>query len=116
MDMHPPPAYVQVVQAEAPGAPLELTPSDPAAAEPAPVKVDVRKYVPESAVSVTLIVTVSPPSGGAVVYVPGFEDYGTIFKGPRSVGELRLDGPFIYVKLYGGATSFDIQYVNYRVP
>jgi hypothetical protein len=40
---------------------------------------------------------------------------GTIFKGARSVGEIRLDGRYIYVKLYG-ATSFDIQYVNYRIP
>ena len=30
-------------------------------------------------------------------------------------GDIRLDGPYIYVKLYG-ATSFDIQYINYRVP
>ena len=29
--------------------------------------------------------------------------------------EIKLDGPIIYVKLYG-ATSFNIQYTNYRQP
>jgi hypothetical protein len=38
-----------------------------------------------------------------------------VFKGPRSIEELKLDGPIIYVKLYG-ATKFDIQYANYRQP
>jgi hypothetical protein len=108
MDMHPPPAYVQ----------LQLTPPKGGTempAEPTPIKVDVRKYIPESATSATLIVTVTPPTGTAVVYVPGHENYGTTFRGPRSVDDIRLDGPFIYVKLYG-AISFDIQYINYRVP
>jgi len=106
MDMQPPPAYVQLAQAEAePEAPVE----------PTPIKVDVRKYIPDSAVSVTMIVTLTPPTGQALVYAPGYEEYGTVFKGARSIGELRLVGPFIYVKLYG-ATSFDIQYINYRQP
>jgi hypothetical protein len=106
MDMHPPPAYVQLAQAE-------IEPEAPV--EPTPIKVDVRKYIPESATSVTMIVTLTPPTGQAVVYAPGYEDYGTVFKGARSIGDLRLDGPFIFVKLYG-ATSFDIQYINYRTP
>jgi hypothetical protein len=105
MDMHPPPAYVQLAQAETPETPVE----------PTPIKVDVRKYIPEQAVSVTLVVTVTPPAGAALIYAPGYENYGTVFKGPRTIGDLRLDGPFIYVKLYG-ATSFDIRYVNYRLP
>jgi hypothetical protein len=29
--------------------------------------------------------------------------------------EVRLAGPFVYVKLYG-AQSFEIQYTNYRQP
>jgi hypothetical protein len=106
MDMQPPPADVQMAQAE-------IQPEAPV--EPVPVKVDVTKYVPESATSVTMIVTVSPPSGTAVVYAPGYENYATIFKGPRTMGEVRLAGPLVYVKLYG-ATSFDIQYTNYRQP
>jgi hypothetical protein len=28
---------------------------------------------------------------------------------------VRLAGPFLYIKLYG-ATSFNIQYTNYRQP
>ncbi len=110
MDMHPPPAhvqpYVQLAQAEeAPEAP----------AEPTPIKVDVSRYIPAEATSVTIILTLTPPTGQALVYTEGAENSGTIFKGARSVGDLRLDGPYIYVKLYG-ATSFNIQYINYRVP
>jgi hypothetical protein len=104
MDMQPPPAFVQVAQAEvSPDAPVE----------PAPIEVNVSKYIPESATSVTMIVTLTPPTGQAVIYAAGNERNGTLFKGPRSIDEVRLAGPMIYVKLYG-ATSFDIQYTNYR--
>jgi hypothetical protein len=106
MDMQPPPAFVQLVQSEEP-------PDAPV--EPTPVKVDVRKYIPDSAIAVTMIVTLTPPTGQAVVYAPGHENDGTLFKGPRAIDEVKLSGPFIYVKLYG-ATSFDIQYTNYRQP
>jgi hypothetical protein len=106
MDL-PPPAYIQIAQGEAP-------PEAPAA-EPTPIKVDVSQYVPDNAVAVTMIVSVTPPTGTAVVYAPGYEKYGSIFKGPRSMEEVRLDGPIVYVKLYG-ATSFEIQYTNYRLP
>jgi hypothetical protein len=104
MDMHPPPAFVQVAQAEVP-------PDAPV--EPAPIKVDVSKYIPESATAVTMIVTLTPPAGQAVIYPAGHEKEGTLFKGPRSIDEVKLAGPIIFVKLYG-ATSFDIQYTNYR--
>jgi hypothetical protein len=98
MDMQPPPAQVKMEQSE-------VQPEAPA--EPVPVKVDVTQYVPESAISVTMIVSVTPPTGTACIYAPGYENYGTIFKGPRSMEEVRLAGAFVYVKLYG-ATSFDI--------
>ena len=106
MDMQPPPAYVQVAQAEAP--------SDQPV-EPTPIKVDVSKYIPESATAVTMIVTLTPPTGQALIYAAGRENDGTLFKGPRSIDEVKLTGPIIYVKLYG-ATNFDIQYTNYRQP
>jgi hypothetical protein len=105
MDMQQPPAFVQLAQAEVP-------PDAPV--EPAPIAVDVSKYIPESAMSVTMIVTLTPPTGQAVVYAAGHENEGTLFKGPRSIDEVKLSGPMIYVKLYG-ATSFDIQYTNYRL-
>ena len=105
MDMQPPPAYVQVVQAEVP-------PEAPV--EPAPIEVNVSKYIPESATAGTMIVTLSPPTGQAVIYAAGLENEATLFKGPRSIDEVKLSGPMIYVKLYG-ATSFDIQYTNYRL-
>ena len=103
MDMQPPPAFVQVAQAEVPDAPVD----------PTPVQVNVFKYIPESATAVTIIVTLTPPTGQAVIYSAGHENDGTLFKGPRSIDEVKLSGPTIYVKLYG-ATGFDIQYINYR--
>ena len=105
MDMQPPPAFVQLVQAEVP-------PEAPV--EPAPIEVNVSKYIPESAMSVTMIVTLTPPTGQAVIYAAGHENEGTLFRGARSIDEVKLSGPTVYVKLYG-ATSFDIQYTNYRL-
>ena len=83
--------------------------------EPTPIEVNVSKNIPESAVAVTMIVTLTPPTGQAPIYAPGHERDGTVFRGPRSIDEVKLSGPIIYVKLYG-ATSFDIQYTNYRQP
>src|SRR5450432_987767 len=105
MDMQRPPAIVHLAQAEVP-------PDAPV--EPTPIAVNVSKYIPESASSVTMIVTLTPPTGQAVIYAAGHENEGTLFKGARSIDEVKLSGPMIYVKLYG-ATSFDIQYTNYRL-
>src|SRR5260370_40464715 len=109
MDMQPPPAFVQVAQAQVPQA--EIPPD--AAVEPTPIEVNVFKYIPESATAVTMIVTLTPPTGQALIYAAGHENEGTVFKGPRSIDEVKLSGPLIYVKLYG-ATKLDIQYTNYR--
>jgi hypothetical protein len=106
MDMQSPPAIVRLAQAEEPPA---------APVEPTPIQVNVSQYIPESATSVTMIVTLTPPTGQAVVYAAGHEREGTLFKGPRSIDEVKLSGPILYVKLYG-ATNFDIQYTNYRQP
>ena len=136
MEMHPPPAYVQLAQTRR--GPLDILPSPPpraapppqpaapvepapppdeqaAPVEPTPVKVDVTQYIPSEAITATIIVTLSPPTGWALVYTEGAEDNGTVFKGGKSVGEIKLDGRYIYVKLYG-PTSFHIQYINYHVP
>jgi hypothetical protein len=123
MDMHPPPYHVQLqvqqVQAAPPAnAPLQLVPPDDqpqAPVEPTATKVDVSKYIPAEAKTATIIVSLTPPTGQAVVYTEGSEGNGTIFKGAKSVGNITLDGRYIYVKLYG-ATRFDIQYINYRIP
>jgi hypothetical protein len=106
MDMQPPPVLVQVQQSEVP-------PEAPV--DPAPIEVNVSKYIPETATAVTMVVTLTPPTGQAVIYAAGHEREGTLFKGPRSIDEVKLDGPIVYVKLYG-ATSFEIQYTNYRQP
>ena len=121
MDMHPPPlpaqVYMQQVQAGT-SEPLQLTPPEDqpqAPVEPTAIKVDIGRYIPAAATTATIIVTLTPPTGQAVVYTEGAESSGTVFKGAKSVGDIVLDGPYIYIKLYG-ATTFSIQYVNYRIP
>src|ERR1700758_4059433 len=104
LDMPPPAIYLQVAQAET--APQREAPAE---VEVPPAKVDVGRYVPQSAIEITIIVTITPPTGAALVYAPGYEKYATLFKGPKTGGEVRLAGPFIYVKLIDGATGFDIQ-------
>ena len=129
MDMQPPPAQVQLVQAQSvrahaqsvrvqlvqAQAPAQDDAQPEAPVEPTPIRVDVSKYIPAEATTATIILTLTPPTGQALVYTEGSENYGTAFRGGRSVGDIRLDGRYIYVKLYG-ATSFDIQYINYHVP
>jgi hypothetical protein len=104
-DMHPPAIYLQLAQAE----------TEPEVEAP-PVKVDVTQYIPHTAVEITIIVTVTPPSGAVLIYPPGYENQATLFKGPKTGGDIRLAGPFVYVKLLGGATSFQIQYLRWREP
>ncbi len=138
IDMHPPPAYVQMVQAEAPrseapaaGAPQVITPelgapqpeapqpAAPNANEPPRVEVkplDVGRYLPDTAISATVVVTVTPPTGTVVIYTPGMESSPAIFKGPKTSGEIRLNGRTVYVYLEDGATDFTIQYLDWREP
>src|SRR5690242_6271695 len=92
MDLQPPPALVQFAQQQ------EAQPEAPV--EPTPIKVDVSRYIPESAIAVTMIVTLTPPTGQAIIYAAGHDKEFTLFKGPRSIDELKLDGPIVYVKLY----------------
>ena len=106
MDTQPPPAIVYVQQSEIP-------PDAPV--EPTPIEVNISQYIPELAIAVTMIVTLTPPTGQAWSMRPAMRRIATLFKGPRSIDEVKLDGPIVYVKLYG-ATSFDIQYTNYRQP
>ncbi len=78
-------------------------------------KVDVTQYIPSSAVSVTMLVSVTPPTGTALIYTEGNENSPVIFKGPQTTNEIRLSGRFVYVKLID-ATNFNIRYLNYRGP
>jgi hypothetical protein len=142
IDMHPPPAYFQTAQKPAPGAgqPLQLLPSQPpqpAGATPPPPAVDqsrppppvdveperievtpldVGRYLPPTALYATIIVTVVPPTGTVEIYVPGSEDTPVIFKGPKTAGEIRLNGPTAYVRLKNGATSYEVEYLSWREP
>ena len=111
VDISPPAIYLQLAQAE-----TAPQPEAPGEVEIPPAQVDVGRYVPLTALEVTIIVTVTPPTGAALVYAPGYEKYATLFKGPKMGGEVRLSGPFIYVKLIDGATGFDIQFLRWREP
>ena len=142
IDMHPPPAYIQIAQKPAPGAgqPLQLLPSQqplPTGAPPPPPAVDqsrppppvdieperievtpldVGRYLPPTALYATIIVTVVPPTGTVEIYVPGSEDAPVIFRGPKTAGEIRLNGPTAYVRLKNGATSYEVEYLSWREP
>ncbi|MBV8839116.1 MAG: hypothetical protein JO000_21490 [Alphaproteobacteria bacterium] len=111
MDLPPPAIYLHLAQAE-----TAPQPEAPAPLDIPPTKVDVGRYVPLTAIEVTMIVTVTPPTGAALVYAPGYEQYATLFRGPKSGGDVRLTGPFVYVKLIEGATGFEIRYLRWREP
>ena len=110
IDMCQPPAYVQ----------LQLAPTQtPAETEQEKHEVtllNVARYLPPTAVSATVIVTVTPPSGTVLIYTPGYETEPVVFRGPRTVGEIRIAGPTVYVELQNGATGYEIQYLNWREP
>jgi hypothetical protein len=142
IDMHPPPAYIQIAQKPTPGAgqPLQLVPSQPPSAAPAPAApaapaqsqplppsdnqpeqievtpLDVGRYLPPTATYASIIVTVVPPTGTVEIYTPGSEDAPVIFKGPKTAGEIRLNGPTAYVRLKNGATSYEVEYLSWREP
>jgi hypothetical protein len=139
IDMHPPPAYIQIAQKPTPGAgqPLQLVPSQqpqPQAAPPAPdqsqppppgdsqperievTPLDIGRYLPPTALYATIIVTVVPPTGTVEIYTPGSEDAPVVFKGPKTAGEIRLNGPTAYVRLKNGATSYEVEYLSWREP
>jgi hypothetical protein len=141
----PPPAYVQIAQKQTPGVgqPLQLVPSQPpqpSSAPPAPpappapnqsqpppsvdsqperievTPLDVGRYLPPTALYATIIVTVVPPTGTVEIYVPGSEDTPVVFRGPKTAGEIRLNGPTAYVRLKDGATGYDVEYLSWREP
>jgi hypothetical protein len=140
IDMHPPPAYIQIAQKPTPGVgqPLQLVPSQPSqppAAPPAAAQsqpqpppgdiqperievqpLDVGRYLPPTATYATIIVTVVPPTGTVEIYTPGSEDAPVIFRGPKTAGEIRLNGPTAYVRLKNGATSYEVEYLSWREP
>jgi hypothetical protein len=142
IDMHPPPAYIQIAQKQTPGVgqPLQLVPSQPSQppatptaptappqsqppppsdSQPEQIEVtplDVGRYLPPTALYATIIVTVVPPTGTVEIYVPGSEDAPVIFRGPKTAGEIRLNGPTAYVRLKNGATSYEVEYLSWREP
>jgi hypothetical protein len=142
IDMPPPPAYIQIAQKQTPGVgqPLQLVPSQPpqppqpSAAPPPPdqsqppppndspperievTPLDVGRYLPPTALYATIIVTVVPPTGTVEIYTLGSEDAPVVFKGPKTAGEIRLNGPTAYVRLNNGATSYEVEYLSWREP
>jgi hypothetical protein len=61
-------------------------------------------------------VTVVPPTGTVEIYTSGFDDTPVVFKGPKSAGEIRLNGPIVYVHLKNGATAYEVGYLSWREP
>jgi hypothetical protein len=141
IDMHPPPAYIQIAQKPTPGAgqPLQLVPSQPAQpsspppaadqsqpqqpppsdSQPERIEVtplDVGRYLPPTATYATIIVTVFKHTGTLEIYTPGSEDPPVVFRGPKTAGEIRLNGPTAYVRLKNGATSYEVEYLSWREP
>jgi hypothetical protein len=104
IDMYPPAEYYHLAQAETQPEAHEVT------------EVNISKYLPPNAVSATIIVTVTPPTGAVMIYTPGYEAAPVLFTGPKSAGEIRVSGPVVYVELLAGATDYRIQYLNWRTP
>jgi len=115
-ELAPPVAYVQLDRVRVAQADQTQPEEQAAPPPPPPTKVDVSQYIPDTATRVTIIVTVTPPTGSALIYPEGYKDYPYVFKGPKMSGEVKLSGPYIYVQLVDGATSFSIQYLNYIQP
>lgn len=110
IDMYPPAEYYQLVQAEA-------QPNEAEQPEQHEVsELNVGKYLPSTAVSATVIVTVLPPTAAVRIYTPGYESAPALFRGPKSVGEIRIAGPIVYVELLAGATEYEVQYLSWREP
>ncbi len=142
IDLHPPPAFIQIAQKQTPGAgqPLQLVPpsqsqprqpppsvpqqsqpQQPAPSDSQPerlevVPLDVGRYLPHTALSATIVITVVPPTGTVSVFTPGFEDSPAVFRGPKTAGEIRLNGPTVYIHLENGATSYAVEYLSWREP
>jgi hypothetical protein len=142
IDMHPPPAYIEIAQKPAPGpgqplqlvprqpqqptaappppsAPIQSQPQPPSDSQPEQIEVtplDVGRYLPPTAMYATIIVTVVPPTGTVEIYTLGSEDSPVIFRGPKTAGEIRLNGPTAYVRLKNGATSYEVEYLSWREP
>lgn len=91
----------------------------PAEAQPEQIDVtplDVGRYIPSTALYATLIITITPPTGSVEIYTPGYEGSPVLFRGPKTSGEIRLNGPTVYVHLENGATGYSVEYLSYHEP
>src|SRR6266568_4459979 len=70
------------------------------------IEVDISRCLPPTAVSATIIVTVTHPTGAVMIYTPGYEAAPVLFKGPKTVAEIRVSGPVGYVELLFGPTDY----------
>lgn len=108
------------IQAIGPGLyPPEQNAPAPADTQPEQIDVtplDVGRYIPSTALYATLIITVTPPTGAVEIYTPGYEASPVRFRGPKTSGEIRLNGPTVYIHLENGATGYSVEYLNYREP
>ncbi len=120
--LHPPPAYFQLIEVQAPAPapspaqPLQVAPDATQREQLEVLPFDIGRYLPPTAIWATIVVSVFPPTGSAAVYTPGYENTPVIFHGPKSSGEIRLNGPKIYLHLDDGATSYSIEILSWHEP
>lgn len=101
-EMQPPPAYVQLAQADA--------------TAPEAEQIDVTKLFPATAVSGEIRVTVIPPSGAVLIFSEGKMDEAVRFNGPASQGTVPLSGGMLYVKKVDGATDWTLEVLRWQGP
>jgi len=100
--MQPPPAYVQLAQADT--------------TAPEAEQIDVSKLFPATAVSGEIRVTVVPPSGAVLIFSEGKIDAAVRFNGPASQGTVPLSGGMLYVKKVDGATDWTLEVLKWQGP
>ena len=99
-DYSPPPPHYQLAQTE-----MRLSGAQ---------KVDVTQYIPPSAISAQIRVTISPPSGAILIYVPDKSDAPIRFNGPVTTGEIPIAGRFIYVQPVSGTIEWKIESIGWK--
>ena len=75
-------------------------------------EVDVSEHAPPTAVAIKLKLTISPPSGAALVYSQKTAD-PILFKGPHDAKDVPISGTRIYIQLVQGATDCEAEVLGW---
>jgi hypothetical protein len=74
-------------------------------------QVDISRYVPKTATSIWLHVTLKPAGGTLIVYSPGYENQAARFTKEESYVTLSIAEPILCVKAIGGPFEFNIEVI-----